>query len=501
LIETASKHLLTPSDELEQGEAYKAFQTRYFSDPVSFARECIDWSRVPKSDGLAPYQNETLAKLPEQRRVSLRGPHGLGKSAFAAITILWFALTRDGRDWKIPTTASAWRQLTKYLWPEIHKWTRYLRWDVIGREPFGRFELQTLSMKLKTGEAFALASNNHELLEGAHADHILYVFDESKAIPAETFDAAEGAFSTGEAFALAISTPGAPVGRFYEIQSRKPGYEDWWVRHVTRDECISAGRMAVSWADQRRKQWGEKSSIYLNRVEGEFAAADEDSIIPLAWVEQAVERWYKIMESGDIPVFKCVGVDVARQGSDKTVIALRYGYMIKELRHSQHESTVQTAGRVSPLLRANKAYYPYAVVDVIGYGAGVVDTLRDAGYRVYAFNAAEKTDRLDEIGEFGFTNKRSAGWWNLREMLDPERGVDVALPDDQDLIGDLTTPKWRVVSGGRVQVEPKEDIIKRLGHSPDAGDAVVMAFWEDMGASWEDLEGLGQVEGYESKWA
>ena len=166
----------------------------------------------------------------------------------AAWIVLWFALVHDGEDWKVPTTASAWRQLTHYLWPEIHKWARYLRWDHIGRAPFdSHTELEKENLQLTTGQAFALASDNAALLEGAHAEHLLFLFDEAKEIPDSTWDAAEGALSTGDCLALAISTPGEPQGRFYAIHKEAPGLEDWWTRHVTKDETIAAGRMDKAW--------------------------------------------------------------------------------------------------------------------------------------------------------------------------------------------------------------------------------------------------------------
>jgi len=117
-------------------------------------------------------------------------------------------------------------------------------------------------------------------------------------------------------------------------------------------------------------------------------------------------------------------------------------------------------------------------VDVIGIGAGVVDRLVEQDFPVEPFNASERTVRTDESGELGFTNKRSAAWWNLRELLDPDSQWDpISLPPDDNLIGDLTSPLWKVTSGGKIQLESKDDIKKRLNRSTDDGDAVVMAFW------------------------
>ena len=394
----------------------------------------------------------------------------MGKTALAAWIVLWFALTRDGEDWKIPTTASAWRQLTKFLWPEIKKWARRLDWKKIGRQPFDeRTELLSLSIKLSTGEAFALASDNSAMIEGAHAQNLLYVFDESKTIPADTWDSAEGAFSTGDAYWLAISTPGEPQGRFYDIHRRAPGYDDWWVRHVSLDEAIEAGRINPEWAEQRKRQWGESSAAYQNRVMGEFATSDEDTIISLAKVEAANERWYALQESGEWEPFTCVGVDVGR-GGDKSKFALRFGNAIKELREDTGKDTMVVAGKTVGILRK---YGGKAVVDVIGVGAGVVDYLRNQGHDVEPFNASEGTDQTDASGEMKFKNMRSYAWWNMRELLE---GEPIALPPSDTLTGDLTAPKWKVMAGGRIQVESKEDIKGRIGRSTDDGDAVIMAY-------------------------
>lgn len=482
---------------LSQSKPDTETAARFYTDPVGFATECIDFG---KTGGLTAYQQDVLANLPAKRRVAVRGPHGLGKSTTSAICVLWFALTRDaaGVDWKVATTAGAWRQLERYLWPEIKKWAKRIHWDKLGRPPLDeRSELLSLNLKLKHGTAFAVASSNAELIEGVHADSVLYIFDESKAISADTFEAAEGAFSGAnpqgglpEAFALAASTPGEPNGTFYDIHARRPGLEDWWPRHVTLTEAIAAGRVAEGWAEQRRRQWGETSAAYNNRVLGEFHSSDEDGVIPLGWIEAAMDRWRAWDEAGrPLPTegLKVVGVDVARSGTDKTVLALRHGDLITELRKTAREDTMQTAGRVKGILDATEGMT--AVIDVIGIGAGVVDRLREQRMPVDGFNASEGTKRRDSSGELGFVNQRAAAWWQLRELLDPASASEIVLPPDDLLLGDLTAPHWRVASGGRIQVESKDDIKKRIGRSTDDGDAVVMAFWQ-RSAGWADAFGI-----------
>lgn len=452
---------------------------QYHDDPVGFVLNCFIWERDRHP---TDYQLDVLAMIPEHKRVSVKGPHGLGKTAEAAWVVLWFALTRDAlnEDWKVPTTASVWRQLKEFLWPEIHKWSRQLDWERIKRRPFKEGdELLDMAIKLRTGSAFAVASDDPAKMEGAHADQLLYIYDEAKTIPEETYDATEGAFSgagsdtVAEAFALASSTPGEPQGRFYDIQKRKPGTEDWTVRSVTKDEVVAAGRMSEDWADQRRVQWGESSAVYQNRVLGLFASSEEDVVIPLSWVEAANERWHE--RAIEDWALDNIGCDIAESGKDKTVLALRYGVVVEELRRYAKQGLMETTGKITGALKGTDAY---ATVDGIGLGSGVVSRLRELGVPVEAFIASRGTDMVDSSEELGFINCRAAAWWNLRELLDPDGPYQpIALPPDDQLTGDLTAPHWKVMSGGKIKVESKEEIIKRLGRSTDDGDAVVMAFW------------------------
>lgn len=487
-------------DRIEQRQGKRAARrvVKYMYDPVGWARDVIDWG---PGEGLTDYQNDAIGAVPVHKRVAVRGPHGLGKTGMASITVLWFASTREaaGIDWKVITTASAWRALQVYLWPEIHKWSRRIRWDVMGRAPYSQLhELLTLNLKLVHGAATPVASTKAELIEGAHAESLFYLIDEAKIVPDGTWDAIEGAFSGGrqdgrlpEAFALAISTPGPPVGRFYDIHTRKPGLEDWHVRHVTLAEAVAAGRISESWAEQRAKQWGRDSAMFHNRVLGEFYASDEDSVIPLAWVEAAVERWHEWDQAGrpDLPGRHYTGVDVARAGTDDTVFAHRVGLAVVRLEIHSREDTMQTTARVQAATGQGEdedTVKAVPVVDSMGVGGGVVDRLRELAVPVLAYTGAAKTPSRSRDGEWGFTNTRGAAYWHVRELLDPAFDATLMLPPDDLLIADLTTPTWDVTTGvpPKIKVENKDDVIARLGRSPDRGDAVVMALWaEQLAAS------------------
>ena len=208
---------------------------------------------------------------------------------------------------------------------------------------------------------------------------------------------------------------------------------------------------------------------------GEFAASASEGVIPLAWVEAANERWLAWAESGEEALaLTCLGVDVARSGTDESICVPRHCDIVTGLRETSVSDTMDLTGQVAGLLRAQDGC---AAVDVIDIGAGVVDRLREQGLEVLAFNASEATDLLDSSGELGFANCRSAAWWTLREFLDPANDCQIALPPNDQLTGDLTAPSWRATSAGRIQVESKEQIRKRRGHSTDYGDAFIQSFW------------------------
>jgi len=113
-------------------------------------------------------------------------------------------------------------------------------------------------------------------------------------------------------------------------------------------------------------------------------------------------------------------------------------------------------------------------VDVIGVGTSVYDHLRGMVKGVVPINGAERSEETDKSGELRFVNLRAELWWKVREALDPTSGVDLCLPPDRELLSDLCAPTWKLTLRG-IQVEAKEDLISRIGRSPDKGDAVVYA--------------------------
>lgn len=452
-------------------ERRRLWAERYRQDPAQYVLDCFEF----RGDHPSAYQMDVLRGLVGNRRQAMRGPRGCGKSALAAWVVHWFADIWDGfDDWMCVTTASVWNQLTRFLWPEVHKWARRKRWSEIPVTQWDpNRQLQKRSLELTTGQAFALSPGNFQAGEGAHAAHLLYIFDEAKLIEHELFESVEGAMGTGDCLQLALSTPGESSGPFYDICRGAPAYRGWSVRLVTIEEAIAEGRVSQDWADARLEAWGPDHPMYQQYVLAQFASVAGDNLIPLAYAELAQAR-EGVNGEGRLTA---LGVDLGEGvGRDATVIARVYDGTSVELEKSMYDDLAKAEDRIIQIVQHDRRLP--IIVDAIGVGAGVVKHLDRLGYNVIPFAGGWSTTLTDEADVFGYANWRSAGWYLLAAMLDPKNPwkVEIALPDDEDLRADLTAIKaTSMTARQQYRVEPKERAKKALGRSPDSGDAVMMA--------------------------
>lgn len=216
-------------------------------------------------------------------------------------------------------------------------------------------------------------------------------------------------------------------------------------------------------------------------------------LIPTAWIAAAQKRG---MDESRRPKtgITALGVDVARGGEDNTICAPLRGVWLDKLVARPGIQTKDGAtvfGMIKGVLYDN-LHNARINIDAIGVGASVYDVtqmLSPPLANAHAIVSSEGTEWQDRNKSFKFRNVRSAMWWNLYELLNPEAGSEdtrLCLPPDAELAADLAAPHWRLQAGGTIQVEPKESetgggnwgIRQRLGRSPDKGDACALAVWE-----------------------
>ncbi len=216
--------------------------------------------------------------------------------------------------------------------------------------------------------------------------------------------------------------------------------------------------------------------------DGNFMAARDDDqwqLIPTMWVRAAQMRWTPHPPAG-VPMCS-MAVDPAAGGKDKSTIACRYdGWFDKIIEKPGVETPMGT--EIAGLVVMHRKDQAIVVIDMGGgYGGVPYTTLEANGIEPVAYKGSEASNARTADRKLGFFNKRSEAWWKLREALDPSQmgGSGVHLPDDQELLSDLTSVRFSPVQSRGVmsiKAETKEDVVKRLGRSPDKGDAVVMCW-------------------------
>lgn len=238
---------------------------------------------------------------------------------------------------------------------------------------------------------------------------------------------------------------------------------------------------------------------------GDFKAGMEDNAwqaIPSQWVDDAFNRYRALYPTGNFTApsnttLTSIGVDVARGGQDKTVLSRRYGWVFAPLEAHAGKATddgLKVAALITKAVIEAKipaaipaAAQPYINVDVIGVGSSAYDIAKTQIKNVVPINVGAGAWGKDKAKVLSFRNLRAYAVWRLRELLDPNNGHNLALPPSNTLKADLCAARWKQTTQG-VQIESKDDIKKRIGRSPDEGDAIMLAALERRSNGLHDWE-------------
>ena len=440
-----------------ESNPFEDFTLQYMDDPVLFVKEVLG------AEPLA-YQAEFLTAIASgERKISIRSGHGTGKSTSASWAMLWFLLMRFPN--KVVVTAPTSGQLFDALFAELKRW--------IGELPKPVQDLLTVKsdrveLAAAPSEMFISARTSRaetpEALAGVHSENVLLVVDEASGVPEKVFEAAAGSMSGHSATTILLSNPTRSSGTFYESQTRMSG--SWWTR---RWSCVESPLVSDEFVDEMRERYGEESNAFRIRVLGEFPLADDDTIIPFHLVDAAMHRDIEV-DFDRRPVW---AVDPARFGTDRTAFCKRVGSVVTEIKSWRGLDLMQTVGRVMAEYEAlNPSQRPSEIlVDSIGVGSGVVDRLRELGAPVRGVNVAESPS----MGAT-YNNLRTELWFKTKAWLE-DRGCK--LPQDDELLADLTGIRYSFTSSGKMAAEGKDQMRKRGLRSPDLADAVCLTMASD----------------------
>lgn len=431
---------------------------RYRDDPVLFTREVI---------GLEPdpWQEELLRAVadPTKRRISVRSGHGVGKSTAVALSAVWHILMRVPSKTVITAPTSA--QLFDACFAEVKNIAKRLK------PPFSELlEIKSDRIELRSGPESSFIScrtsrqEQPEALAGVHAPSVLLIADEASGIPSSVFEAASGSMSGHSATTVLTGNPTRNTGFFYDTHNRLR--DDWYTMHVS---CVDSPRVSDDFVDDMKKRYGDESPAYYVRVLGNFPPSEEDTVIGVALIEHAMANEIKIHEDT-----ACIwGLDVARQGGDASVLCKRQGPVVHPLTVWRNLDLMQLTGAVKAEYDALPAQKKpqEIIVDSNGFGAGVLDRLRELGLPARGLNVSERAVAKDT-----YLNMRAEMWFKTKYWLEQ---MDVSLPRDDALYAELAAPRYQFTSSGKLQVESKEMMKRRGVSSPDRADALVLSLATD----------------------
>ncbi|MFB5761114.1 DEAD/DEAH box helicase family protein [Paenibacillus medicaginis] len=457
----------------ETKRRFQAFKKRipeYRNNPVLFCQEMLKF--FPDD-----WQAQTLMDLANSPRVSVRSGQGVGKTGLEAATALWFLSCFPYP--KVICTAPTRQQLHDVLWAEINKWQskspvlkRILKWTKT-----------KIYMKNYEERWFATArtATKPENMQGFHEDYMLFIVDEASGVADPIMEAILGTLSGEFNKLLMCGNPTKTSGVFFDSHNKDRA--DYKTRKVS---CLDSPRTSKENIAMLKRKYGEGSDVWRVRVEGEFPRGESDTFISLEAAEFAKDE-VKVEPSGT-KLF--VGVDVARFGDDETTMYARMGGKVVKTHFHHKQDTMTTTGWVLRLIDDVKAERPEVDeveirIDDSGIGGAVTDRLneineeRSLGYIIVPVNNGSAAED-EHYGNLG-----SELWGQVKDMLEENMsnyilGVPgvLELPDDEKLISQLTTRKWKMGSNGRIYLERKEDMKKQKRglQSPDRADGLVLAF-------------------------
>ena len=476
-------------------------QRAFRRDPLKFAQRVLNVRPWQK-------QREILNAVANNRKVAVRSCNGAGKTFTAAITTLWWLISYDNAI--VITTAPSERQVKELLWREIRRLYMPHRETIGGKLTRTRLDFSP------TRYAYGFSTNTEDRFQGFHSGNILVIVDEASGVDEFIYYAIDGILTTQNAKLLMIGNPHGLAGTFYDAfhKNRKqfhtvhisafdtPAFTEAGITPeniadmeypdpVDDPDVIPAENTVIPadagtqgninptpathkiplglstplWALSTFNEFGPQSSVYQTRVLGQFPEEANDTLIPLRDVEAAVKRPH-VVQPDDKPI---MGVDIARFGDDKTVIIVREGMRVTHIEELRKSDLVNTTGRV--LTVAKDFNVKNIIVDEVGIGAGVLDTLKvDKKYTTTGLNGGARADNAEK-----YANLRAQVFDGLRQRF---ADGDISIPNDPELISQLAALTYRYNARGQLLLESK-DVIKSHGRqSPDKADALAYAFAE-----------------------
>lgn len=440
--------------------------TAWRRDPVLFVREVFE----VEPDA---WQVEFLQKFARGQRIAAKACKGPGKTAVLAWCCWWFLVVYP--DPKIAATSITGDNLRDGLWAEMAKWqnksqTLLALYQWTATRIYLKERMNVWFMSARQWAKGASAEQQANSLAGLHGDYILFVIDEAGGVPDAVMAAAEAALANAgtevnpDAIAklLICGNPTHLSGPLYRACSSERHL--WDVIEITGDPDAPnrSPRISIKWAREQIEKYGRDNPWVLVNVFGRFPPSSINALLGPDDVNAAMKR--TIVRTAYEHSPKALGVDVARQGDDRSVLFPRQGLVAFKPKVLRIPNLRQVAGHVAIAIGK---WEPDGVnVDATGgFGWGVIEPLQEWGHGVNPVQFSEKAYSNQ------FFNRRSEMLWNMAEWVK----AGGCLPNIPELVPELTALTY-TFKGDKIYVISKEEIKDLIGVSPDLADGLALTF-------------------------
>lgn len=468
------------------------FQERipvYRKNPVTFAREVLlfepdDW------------QKAALMDLAENPKVAIKSGQGVGKTGLEAVALLWFLCCFPYP--RIVATAPTKQQLHDVLWSEVAKWmsrspllSSILKWT--------KTYIYMLGYE-KRWFAVARTATKPENMQGFHEDNMLFIVDEASGVADPIMEAILGTLSGENNKLLMCGNPTRTSGTFFDAFNAD---RVQYICHTVSSR--NSPRTKKKNIESLDRKYGKDSNVVRVRVDGEFPEQEDDVFIPILWLENSTKTELTEATAKALGVYKNeagilqpvevagvqridIGCDVARFGDDKTCIGYRINESIKFYKKYNGQDTTWTASNIATLFKTLKQKYKYkgqipVKVDDGGVGGGVVDQLRSfkrSDPITYADMIIIPVNFGQPISHTYYADSTTYMMGVVKDLIAPfdedgrPKKPEIVLPDDNDLIGQLSCRKYSFLSNSKQKVESKKEMKDRDLPSPDEADCILL---------------------------
>ena len=420
------------------------------------------------------WQHEALKAFPSQDpdkiRISLQACAGPGKSTVLS-WCAWNFMTCYGFKNNHPKGAAismTRENLKDNLWAEIASWrgrSEYLKhfFDWNQERIFCKEHPETWFVTARSFKKAANVEEQGRTLSGLHAPYMLYLIDESGDIPPAVLRSAEQGLSNVKwGKIMQAGNPTSHEGMLYLAATKQR--DSWYIIRITSDpdDPLRTPRVSKEYANDMIKQYGRDNPWVMSYILGQFPPSSINTLLSPQDVEVAMNRKYA--EESFMFSQKRMGVDVAFEGNDSTVIFPRQGCVAFKPIQMRNQTNPEIAARVIEG-KYNWGAERVFIDNTGGFGGGVIDFMKQAGESPLGIHFASKA--IDKR----YFNKRSEMWFIMSERIKQ----DLALPNNSTLSKELTAPTYSMKNGA-LFLEPKEMIKKRLGFSPDFADSLALTF-------------------------